>query len=265
MTTVEISALFIAALLAGVINAVAGGGSFISFPALLFFNVPSMAANATNAVATWPGMMSSAWSYRKVLLKHRKGMLLIAVISMIGGASGALLVMHTPKAFFTLATPVFILIAFLFFAFGPALAKRKQNRPVTSPATTATEALCTEKRTLLQLVASCYAGYFPSGGGMVLMALYNSFGIKDAQFINALKCMLGVTVSGAAVLTFVLSGQVYWPQAWIMIAGSLAGGFAGAQMAQRLNPVLLRQTMLILGGSITVYFFHKYYGPMVLS
>lgn len=265
MTTLEICALFLAALIAGIVNAVAGGGSLISFPTLLMFHVPSVSANATNAVATWPGLLSSAWGYRKMLMKYKTGLITLALLSVAGGALGAMLVMMTPKAMFALATPMFILIAFLFFALGPMMA-RKPSAPADNAASaTDTQALYTPKRKLLQFIATSYAGYFPSGGGMVIMALYNSFGIRDAQLINAIKCLLGVTVSGTAVMTFVLSGQVLWPQAVIMIIGSLVGGFAGARLAQTLNPRLMRRIMLVLGGVITAFFFHKYYTPLLFA
>ena len=247
--------LFIAAVLVGIMNSVAGGGSFISFPALIFTGVPPIPANATNTVAVWPGSVASVASYRKRLPKSARVMAPLITISIIGGVLGAVLLLHTPQATFMHLVPYLFGIATLLFAFGKRLTQKlgqvvKRTGPPSWPTLVGL--------TLVQFLIALYGGFFGGGMGILMLAMLEMIHIEDIHAMNGLKALLGTAINGAAVVTFIVARQVEWPQAILMIVGAIAGGYGGAHFAQKLDPRWVRAAVICVGAGMTVYFLWRY-------
>jgi uncharacterized membrane protein YfcA len=243
-----------AAILGGALNAVAGGGSFIAFPALLFTGVPPIPANATNTVALWSGVTASGGAYRHRLETPARVMVPLLIASCIGGVAGAALLLKTPAHTFMRVLPWLMLAATLLFIFGGRLSGTRTssigheaNRPAIIAAT------------LFELLVAIYGGYFGGGVGIVNLAMLSALGMTDIHAMNALKSVLGSVINGVAVVVFVASRSVYWPQAVVMIVGSVLGGFFGAHYAQNLPKSWIRYTVILVGVVMTVYFFRKAY------
>jgi uncharacterized membrane protein YfcA len=242
--------LFVAALLGGTINSVAGGGSFLTFPALIVTGVPSIAANATSTVALWPGSLASVGAYRRELRRARHTGLL-AVVSVVGGTIGALLLLHTPPAAFQRLIPWLLLGATLLFAFGPTLTLRLRKR---AGGAGGVEVSATGMA-VAQFVIAFYGGYFGGGIGILMLAALGLMGVENINEANAVKTLLASCINGAAVVTFVVARAVVWPQALVMLVGAIAGGYMGAATARRLPPLLVRRVVIAIGCAMTLYFF----------
>jgi uncharacterized protein len=247
--------LFVAAVLAGAMNAVAGGGSFFSFPALLFTGVPPIPANATNTIAVWPGSVASVFSYWKRLPRSPRIMIPLITISVIGGTLGALILLHTPQATFMSLIPYLFALATLLFTFGKRLTSslghivKRQGPPSWSVMT----GLC-----LFQFVISIYGGFFGGGIGILMLAMLEMIHIEDIHAMNGIKTVLAASINGAAVVTFILARQVAWPQGLLMIVGAIAGGYGGAHYAQKVDPRWVRVIVICVGTTMASYFFWKY-------
>lgn len=255
MTLLQAGLLFIAALLSGALNSVAGGGSFISFPALLFTGVPPINANATNTVAVWPGSIASLSAYRKELaIQHRMTLLVLAGASLIGGVLGAQILLNTPQATFVRLIPYLLLLAtLLFIVSGPITARlHKHTEPKAKPSWFALLSIgC------IQLIIALYGGYFGAGIGILILATLGLMGMENIHEMNAVKTFLATLINGVAAITFILKGAVLWPQAIVMVIGAIIGGFAGAYYARQLNPRWVRLFVIFVGCSMTIYFFLK--------
>jgi uncharacterized membrane protein YfcA len=246
--------LFFAGALGGALNAVAGGGSFIAFPALLFTGVAPIAANATNTVALWVGVTASTGAYRKHLNISRRVMIPLAVTSVIGGIIGAYLLLHTPAQTFLRVLPWLMLGATLLFMFGKHLA-RTSGGSVAQDASTSALVVAS----VFELVVAIYGGYFGGGVGIVNLAMLAALGMTDIHAMNALKTVLSGIINGIAVITFVIAGAVVWKPAGVMIAGAILGGYLGAHYAQKLPGPWIRAFVIFVGTGMTVYFFWKGY------
>lgn len=246
--------LFFAGVLGGALNAVAGGGSFIAFPALLFSGVPPIPANATNALALWAGVTASGGAYRRRLNMSRRVLIPLLVSSLIGGLLGAFLLLKTPAHTFMRILPWLMLGATLLFAF----ARKLTGRAAPSLAHDASGAAIAGA-SLFQLLAGTYGGYFGGGLGIVTLAMLATLGMTDIHAMNALKTVLGSTVNGVAVAAFVVAGAIVWPQALVMIAGAMAGGYFGAHYAMKLPQAWVRRFVILVGAGMTAYFFVKAY------
>ena len=244
--------LFFAALIAGALNSVAGGGSFISFPALLFTGVPAIAANATTTVALWPGSVASVGAYRRELKPQPLLLAVLGSVSLLGGLLGALLLLRTPEKTFIRILPFLLLLATLLFTFGGRLTAALRSR-LGHKFTTAWVQLVGIG--LVQLVIATYGGYFGGGIGILMLASLAVIGMDDIHTMNALKTLLATLINGVAVVTFVLARAVFWPQAVLMIAGAVIGGYAGAYYARQLDPRLVRRLVIAVGFAMTAYFF----------
>jgi uncharacterized protein len=268
MTIFSAALLFLAALLAGTMNSVAGGGSFFSFPALLFTGVPPIPANATNTVAVWPGSVASAIAYRNELCVPRWLMVILGCSSLAGGLLGALLLLHTPEKTFVKLLPFLLLLATLLFAFSGRITRylrghfgRRVN--AANPEQAAAEGpvvggwMTVLGVGLLQLVIATYGGYFGGGIGIMMLATLSLLGMENIHMMNALKTLLASLINGVAVITFILAGAVLWPQAVLMITGAIIGGYGGAYYARRLDPRFVRGFVISVGCAMTVYFFLK--------
>jgi uncharacterized membrane protein YfcA len=246
--------LFLAALLAGAINAVAGGGSFISFPALLFTGVPAVPANATNTVALWSGLLFSGSAFRHHLKVRRAVLITLSTVSLAGGVVGAILLLRTPAHTFMRVLPWLMLSATLLFVFGRHLIRTNPNR-ASQDVSTSNIVLAS----FVQLLVAIYGGYFGGGMGFVILAMLTAFGMADIHEMNALKTVLSSATNGIAVLIFIYSRAVYWPQAIVMIVGACLGGYFGARYSLRLPPVWVRWFVIAVGTSMTTYFFLRAY------
>jgi len=236
--------LFFAALAAGALNSVAGGGSFLTFPALLFTGMNAIIANATNTVAVWPGTVASVIAYRRELRDEATWKLLapLFAVTFVGSIAGALLLLKTPEKTFTTLIPILLGMATLVFAFGPRLhdVAKVARKPVVG--------------TLLQLAVAIYIGYFGAGAGILMLALFSLMGMKIIHAMNAFKTLLATLANGIAVVTFIVARKVVWPEALLMTAGAAIGGYGGAFLAQRVDPKRVRWIVIVIGCAMTVYF-----------
>jgi len=246
--------LFVAGALGGALNAVAGGGSFIAFPALLFTGVPPIPANATNTIALWTAAAASGGAYRERLDVPRRVMIPLLAVSLIGGLGGALLLLKTPAHTFMRVLPWLTLGATLLFAFGKKLAGGRAS-VLEHKATGA----ALVGATLFQLVVAVYGGYFGGGMGIVMLAMLAVLGMTDVHAMNALKSVMAFVINGVAVVTFIVARAVYWKHGIIMIAGGILGGYVGAHYALKLPQSWIRVFVVLTGAGMTVYFFWKSY------
>jgi len=246
--------LFCAGLLGGALNAVAGGGSFIGFPSLLFSGVPAIPANATNTVALWTGLGFSGGAFRHHLNVRRRVLFSLAATSIAGGILGALLLLHTPGEKFLRIIPWLMLFAVLLFIFGPKIIPTRETRVVHDPGTGAILAA-----SFFQLLVAIYGGYFGGGMGFVILAMLTVFGMADIHEMNAFKIVLSTSTNGVAVLIFILKHAVYWPQALVMICGAALGGYFGAHYSLRLPKLWVRWFVIAVGSGMTTYFFIRAY------
>ena len=248
----QILLLFAAATVAGAVNSVAGGGTFFSFPALLAAGVPAVPANATNAVALWPGSAASVWAYRRELGTQRQNLPLLAIISVVGGIVGGALLLITSNETFKVLLPYLLLFATLVFTFsGPVTRRLRAYRS----ADTKPSPLRALGVPLLQLATAVYGGFFGGGIGILMLATLAIMGMENIHEMNSVKTLLATLINGAAVVLFVLGGKVFWPEALIMVVGATAGGYAGAAVARHIEPKFVRRFVIICGFALSLYYF----------
>jgi len=255
MTLANAMLLFGAAGFAGVLNSVAGGGSFISFPALIFTHVLPIPANATSTVALWPGTVASVGAYRKCLPKDLRIVLEMIATSLAGGTLGALVLLRTPQNTFMRFVPYLFLLATLLLIFGKRLAMWMEAAFRTSKQPRWLIVLGTN---FFQFLIALYGGFFGAGIGIMMLALLTMLRMEDIHAMNALKTLLNAAINGAAVVTFIAAGVVLWPQALVMLAGAVLGGYGGAHYAQKLDPKIVRRFVIAVGISMSVYFFLRH-------
>ena len=254
MTLQSVIFLFLAGALGGALNSVAGGGSFIAFPALLFTGVPPIPANATNTIALWTAAAASGGAYRRRLDMPRRVMVPLLAVSFMGGLAGAVLLLKTPAHTFMRVLPWLTLGATLLFAFGKKLAHgRKSAIGHEASAAALTGA------TLFQLGVAVYGGYFGGGMGIVMLAMLAALGMTDMHAMNALKSVMGFVINGVAVVAFIVAHAVYWKHGVVMIVGGILGGYLGAHYAQKVPQLWIRMLVVVVGAGMTVYFFWKSY------
>jgi uncharacterized membrane protein YfcA len=246
--------LFVAGILGGALNAVAGGGSFVAFPALLFTGVPPIPANATNTLALWTGVTASGGAYRNRLDVPRRVMLPLLITSFTGGIAGAFLLLKTPAHTFMRVLPWLMLGATLLFIFGKRLAGNRTSS-VGHDATTA----AIVGASIFELAVAVYGGYFGGGVGIVNLAMLAAVGMTDIHAMNALKSVMGFVINGVAVVMFIAWRAVYWKHGIIMIIGAIAGGYLGAHYAQKMPQSWIRMFVVLVGAGMTIYFFWKSY------
>lgn len=239
-----------AGFLAGAMNALAGGGSFVSLPALIVAGVPSVAANASSTVALWPGGAASVWVYRDGLGQVVGVPLLPTFLTtLIGGFLGALLLLWTPSNLFDQVLPWLLLIATLVLAFGPRLGPWVRNRFSAGIVTVLS----------IQFVLGVYGGYFGGAVGLMMLAVWSLLGGADIKALNPSRALMSTSANTIATLIFALSGIVYWPELIVMGIGALAGGYGGAHLGRRLPPVIVRGATILLACTVTVVFFVRAY------
>lgn len=229
----------------GGLNAVAGGGSFFTFPALVYAGVPAVAANASGTLALLPGYIASTWGFREDLQSPRTlSIRAIIASSMTGGAFGASLLLITPDATFRTIVPWLLLAATLMFAAGPALL-RALNREGEAAGFTQTVSL---------FAVSIYGGYFNGGLGIVLLAAFGLLGHRNLNAMNGLKNLASTVLTSIAVCLYAYGGAIVWVQATAMMAAAILGGYVVARIARRLPVVIVRGVVIATGAVMTVLF-----------
>jgi hypothetical protein len=234
---------------AGFVNAIAGGGTLITFPALLFGGRSAVVANATNTVAIWPGSLSSVWAYRAQILNRRHQALLLAVPSLLGGLIGSVVLIYTPEKAFRVIVPYLILLAC-----GLLIFQAKIGRWVAGHMGHGM-ARISAAHWMVQFLIAVYGGYFGAGIGILMLAAMAIFLPEDLQSANALKVFFGMMINGIAMLYFIFIGAADLRAAGVMALASLLGGYLGAHTAQRLSPALLRAVVVTFGLIVAAYLF----------
>jgi uncharacterized membrane protein YfcA len=240
--------LFAAGFVGGTMNAIAGGGSFVTFPALVFAGLPSVVANATSTVALFPGALSSMWAFRRDLVPIAGVSLrLMTVVSLIGGLIGGILLLATPQSAFDVVIPFLLLLAALTFAYGgragAALRKRVRiGAAVLLP---------------VQLVLSIYGGYFGGAVGLMTMAAWSLLDRIELKALNPAKVLTVGAANSIAIVTFIVAGKVAWVPAVAMLLGGAAGGYFGAHAGRRLPAVTVRRIVLGVTVVVTAWFFWR--------
>lgn len=251
MDLAQATLLSVAAAVGGALNAVAGGGSFFTFPSLVFVGVAPIPANATSTLALWPGSVASAIAYRRDLATEKQHLRWFAAMSVLGGVAGALLLVFTPSDAFEKLVPFLLLIATVLFAVGPRLTARLRGGEG------AQHPLSFRSAVVVQLVISIYGGYFGGGMGMMMLAAYALMGMEDIHKMNGLKTVLAVGINAAALVTFVLSGTIVWSHGLLMTAGAVVGGYGGVALAKKVRQQYVRAFIVLSGLALSVVFFQR--------
>lgn len=242
-TFFHFAVLFVAAFLAGGINAIAGGGTLITFPALLWLGFEAKDANATSTVALWPGLFGGLFGYRKELKNSSTFLLRLGGISVIGGGVGALLLIETPPATFAWLVPFLILFATILFMAQGTITRWLQLQPLIDDPKTSWWV----GAMIFQFFSASYGGYFGAGNGILMLAAMGLLGLHEIHRANGIKNFLGICINSVAVLSFSLAHLVHWRQALLMAVGALAGGYVGASMAVRIGKTWVRRGIVLIG------------------
>ena len=256
MSWLEIFSLWSAACAAGVVNAIAGGGTLITFPVLILFGVPPVIANATNTLALVSGMPGSLYGYRHHLADVRPWLSTFVPVSIVGGALGSYLLTHSSEHFFTHLIPYLVLFATVLFMLQGILVGRIVGRAGLSD-TNALGKSHLIAALFFQFLVSVYGGYFGAGIGILMLAALGLMGFKDIHHMNTLKNVLGSLINLVAGLWFVASGLIDWPRMGVMTTGALAGYYIGSFYAQRLPQKAVRHLICATGLIITAVMFWK--------
>ena len=250
---------FGSAFAAGAINSVAGGGTLLTCPTLIWLGLPSINANATSTVAIWPGTVGTIWGYRRDLAKSSPRMLALVLPSVIGGILGALLLNRTPPALFDALVPFLILFATLLFMIQEPVQRRlKLSHPETHKS-----ARWLMGAMIFQLFVALYGGYFGAGIGILMLAALSVLGLTDIHQMNGLKALLGASVNGVAALYFILARMVYWPEFVVMVVGAIIGGYGGALIARRIGGRAVRRIVILVGFSMAASMFVKFFRTLL--
>jgi uncharacterized membrane protein YfcA len=252
----ELLSLFTAGFMGGILNSIAGGGSFITFPALLFFGVPPISANATNTFASCAGYLSGTYAFRKDLQAHKKELPLIITVSLTGGIVGAWLLLQTPEATFREIIPWLLLFATLLFIFGAKLngtlkqfASRHQHASFTG-----------HLLLFLLLLGICiYGGFFNAGLGIIVLSYLALAGYSDINTMNGIKLLVSSTISLIAIAIFIYNGVIAWQEGISVLMGTLVGGYVAAHVSRKLSQKHIRAFIVMVSCGITFYFFIDMY------
>jgi len=245
----------VAAFIAGVLNAVAGGGSFLLFPAMLSTGMLPVRANATNTVTLWPGQLTSIAAYREDIKKNKRLAWPMALAGLLGGTAGALVLLSTPQTTFMHLVPWLLLVAATIFAISGPMSRwierrRRSILPTDRP----------QRRTLVFLftiVVCFYIGYFGAGAGFLIISLLSLFGFQDLNEINALKVVSTTMANGVAFVIFVVSGQVEWRYCLLAMVACAIGGYSSARFARMVPQSFLRGLVIFIGFSMAAWYFWK--------
>lgn len=243
--------VFAAGMLGGAMNALAGGGSFVTLPAMIAAGVPPVQANASSTVALYPGGLASAWTYRDGLGPVGSVSLrVLTLVTLFGGLVGALLLLHTSSVAFTFVLPWLLLIASIALAFGRKIGEALRAR------------VRIHRRAVLsiQFALGIYGGYFGGAVGIMMMAMWGLLESRELKHLNAPRTLLVSAANTVAVVAFIAAQAVQWPETLSMLVGAVIGGYGGAHLGRRTSPALVRTITLIATSLITLMFFIKVYG-----
>jgi uncharacterized protein len=237
---------------AGAMNALAGGGTILTFPTLLLLGLPATVANATSTVALVPGAAASMAGYRSEVATHREWLGTLMLPSLIGGTAGSLLLLATPDRIFARLAPWLILFATALFLLQMRLSKRRpaagEDAPPPKPGRAA-------GAWLAQLGVAFYGGYFGAGIGILMLVILGALGLRDIHAMNGLKNFFGICINSVAALIFLIGGAVDLPVAGFMLAGAVAGGYAGARFGRSIGQARARGAVVIIGLGLALILF----------
>ena len=245
--------LFVASLIAGMVNGVAGGGGLIAFGALLIAGIPAINANATNKTALWFGTFASTIAYRREFSTKRRDLLLLTCVSIIGGIFGSYLLLHTPQTKFSILIPYLMLIATLLFIFSQPLIifvnKFRKNSEITN--------LPLIIILPLQLITATYGGYFGGGSGILILALLNLRSMGNIYSLNAYKSWLLTCINAGAIIHFIYMNKIIWFEVIIMASGAIIGAYSSVFLARQCHSLWIRTFIITINFSIIIYLLCK--------
>ena len=242
--------VFLAACAGGAINSVAGGGTLLTVPTLIWLGVPALNANATSTVALWPGSLSGAWGFRREMLQADPRVYALVVPSLIGGLTGAILLKRTPPGVFERLIPALILFATLLFVVQEPLQRRFDLTALHNA-----RSHWLSWTMLFQLIVGIYGGYFGAGIGIMMLAALSLMGHTDIHQMNGLKNLLAVAINGIAIIYLVFTDLILWENALLMAVGAIVGALIGAGTARRLGQAAVRYVVVGVGLAMTVSMF----------
>ena len=238
--------LSVAAFVAGIINSLAGGGSLVTFPALLFAGLNPIDANASSIVALISGTFSGAWAYRdKILGVTEVNLTAFLIISIVGGLLGALLLLWTPSSIFAGMVPWLTLFSTIVFAIGNFAPLEVIRRLNIGP----------RRALVVHFIISLYGGYFGGGIGFLLLAALTLYGMRDINAMNGLKMILVGLMTATSIVAFAFANVVRWPVTLPMLVSSFVGGYVGAHGAKLIDQQIIKGFIIALGAGLTIYFF----------
>jgi len=245
-----------AAFVAGVINSIAGGGTLVTFPVLIWLGLDPKVANATSTVALWPGLFGGVFGYRRELENSSTILLRLGITSVIGGAIGAWLLIWTPSLTFARLVPFLILFATILFMAQGSINRRLRLQPIVAEP----KVTWWLGAIVFQFFSAMYGGYFGAGNGILMLAAMGILGLHDINRANGIKNFLGICINSIAVVSFGLSHLVVWPVALVMAGAALIGGYFGAQMAVRIKQSYVRRAIVVIGFVITFVMLWRLWG-----
>jgi len=237
--------LFVAAAVGGALNAVAGGGSFLTLPALIVSGVSPVVANATSTLALWPASVGSTFAYRADIKTSRQWLIALGLTSVVGGLAGALLLVRTSDSSFLRLLPWLMLVAAATFSFGNSLRRTLLPKGHYGLAVVV----------VVQFFIATYGGYFGGGMGIMMLSTMALAGMTNIHEMNGLKSFLGVSINAVALATFILTGAITWKYGVTMAVGATLGGYVTASFARRLDARYVRMFVIVVGWTMTAYFF----------
>ena len=257
MAVWQIPLVFLAAFVAGMMNSVAGGGTLVTFPTLVWIGIDPIRANVTSTVALWPGSLGAMVGFRRELGDSRRWMLLLGAPSIVGGLIGARLLLLTPSPLFASIVPYLILFATILFAAGEPLMRRLRAK---GPEQASEQAGQNRTRArvwwtgamVFQFFVAIYGGYFGAGIGILMLAALGFLGLTDIHQMNGLKNFFAVCINMVAAAYFITSGRVEWSYALVMIVGAIAGGYGGAGLARKLGRRFVRRAVIVIGLAMAI-------------
>lgn len=252
----EISLLFLAGFLGGVLNSIAGGGSFITFPALMLVGIPPVSANATNTFASCAGYLSGAYAFRKDIAADKDNIPRIIVLSLFGGVIGAWVLLKTSESVFMEAIPWLLLFATLLFVFGGRLnVAFKRLSSVHKHASLLGGLILS----VFLVLVSLYGGFFNAGLGIISLSYLALAGYSNINLMNGIKLLISSCVSLIAIVLFIWQDAIEWRSGIIVLLGTLLGGFVSAKVSKNLPQVVVRRFVILASFVITAYFFYDVY------
>lgn len=249
MTLAQGLLIFGAAMLAGMMNSVAGGGTLLTFPALIWLGLAPINANATSTVALWPGLLSAIWGYRREMRQAEARFFALVIPSIIGGLAGAVLLKRTPQTTFAALVPFLILFATILFMFQETVQRWLRSREKTRPRAASHWLI---GAALFQFLVAIYGGYFGAGMGILMLAALSLLGLTDIHQMNGLKTFFALSINAVAAAYFIIAGLIAWPQAVVMAVGAILGGYGGAGLARRLGPKFARRAVIVIGWAMAI-------------